>query len=668
MYPRERSEEGSVLIMALIFITVMGVVVGALVNLAGVDMRNSNGTRQQRQTVYAADGAVQTAINTYRQNPVCPLATQPPASNGTTVTVTCSATPTSPPGGAPTNVPPFALMALNTAGEGINGASSATTSVIGGVYSGWDIDFPPSSDLAVTGNAYAKNGCSTHTDGTFNVTATGTRDCAYSGVQNDPGSVSGSGYDPLPVPTTYQTVPTCSAGGAPVYFDPGAYADGQALTGLFNSCTGTSSVKRVFHFRPGAYYFEFTNATGTHEWLINDANTVVVGGTLPTGTDATNIATRTVGSRCNDQSTAGVQFVFGGDSHLKVTAGEFELCAPHDPSPTPTVQEIAIYGLPASRYPGPSAPPPPTNLAPPATSGVPTGTFTNPAYGQVQDGQWATATVTSSASPHIDFSGFGTGGINSIPDGSTINSATLELKHRESVTNPTKNNLALTATITSAGVPTLTCDAASGGSGCHLLNKDSVGATPDQIPLGSGFLTKSALQGLSVVYATAMTGNNPPASFDVGFDGVKLRVTYTPPPASPPSPAYHAESGCVTNPGYVPNSASTCPVLKTQNTSTDFSVHGTVYTPAAVVDAQITNTSHQVFGRGLIARAVWVNVTAACAGCVSPFQLPTAPSTPSNSNVVFEAAVGTNRRLRALVSFPPGGGTPTISSWSVVNE
>jgi len=214
----ERREEGSVLIIALIFLTTMSLVIGALVQLASVDLRNTVGTRDHRNTVYAADAAVQSAINTYRQNHVCPLATQAPAVNGKTVTVSCSATASTLPGGPRNNQPPLAVMALTTnpAEVAINGASSASTKVTGGVYGGTNIYFPPSSTLDVTGPAYAKAGCSTKSDGTtLNVTATaaGGPDCSYSGTYTDPA------YDPLPLPTTTRTPPTCSAGGAPVFFD-----------------------------------------------------------------------------------------------------------------------------------------------------------------------------------------------------------------------------------------------------------------------------------------------------------------------------------------------------------------------------------------------------------------------------------------------------------------
>ena len=63
----------------------------------------------------------------------------------------------------------------------------------------------------------------------------------------------------------------CPAGNV-VTFNPGTYTDADALTNLMN---GTTCPGRVFWFKPGAYYFNFTNtASGSNRVRTNGPSTM----------------------------------------------------------------------------------------------------------------------------------------------------------------------------------------------------------------------------------------------------------------------------------------------------------------------------------------------------------------------------------------------------------
>jgi hypothetical protein len=99
---RARGERGASLILALGFLALCGVLIPAIVNLAGTNLSDTSRLQQQRGGVYAADGAVDAAIQYLRQNDSCgtpfgscplPFATAPDrlfmaALNGTTANVT----------------------------------------------------------------------------------------------------------------------------------------------------------------------------------------------------------------------------------------------------------------------------------------------------------------------------------------------------------------------------------------------------------------------------------------------------------------------------------------------------------------------------------------------------------------------------------------------------
>lgn len=69
MRRRARQEDGAVLLIALGFITFIGVVAVALGNYAFTNLRATIALRPVRAAEFAADGAVEGAINKLRQDP-----------------------------------------------------------------------------------------------------------------------------------------------------------------------------------------------------------------------------------------------------------------------------------------------------------------------------------------------------------------------------------------------------------------------------------------------------------------------------------------------------------------------------------------------------------------------------------------------------------------------
>jgi len=57
-----RDEQGQALVLALAFLAFFGLVIGAMLSLAGASVLSTERLREQRSTVYAADGATDAAI------------------------------------------------------------------------------------------------------------------------------------------------------------------------------------------------------------------------------------------------------------------------------------------------------------------------------------------------------------------------------------------------------------------------------------------------------------------------------------------------------------------------------------------------------------------------------------------------------------------------------
>src|SRR6476646_2570460 len=93
-----RDQRGQALILALAFLMFFGLVIGVLLSLASSSILSTRQLRQQRSTVYAADGATDAAIHVALKNigvwaygdPRC--VTSNPTTVGSTIMLTTTAT------------------------------------------------------------------------------------------------------------------------------------------------------------------------------------------------------------------------------------------------------------------------------------------------------------------------------------------------------------------------------------------------------------------------------------------------------------------------------------------------------------------------------------------------------------------------------------------------
>lgn len=667
-----RDEEGSALVLALVFLTVLGVFIGAVLSFGSTSLRTTIAVREQRDFVYAADGAVDGAINAIRSDAslgkkggLCPDFVAPfyeaDPSRTKTVTVACSGLSGS---GASTggssstvNMPAQAVLALAASGEdGLLQDSNNELRIRGSVVSGTTVHVPVdgASLTVVNGTVTATDGCT----GNGTVTPACT---APTGPVIDPGY--GKRSDAPATPGPYRNLEdqeaACTVANSTVTFHPGLYTDAVSLSAL-TSATG-SCPNSLFWFEPGVYYFDFVNA-GSHEWTVSGNGTMVVAGEPNGWVAATPKPSVSFPGACktaDDGGTDGVQFIFGGDSRVYVNDAQFELCA----KPTASEQQIAIYGMPSGATPAAATATrvPTTN---PANSSP---GFTAPSNAYAIDEtptrlttDFGATNPSANVTGSVTLAGFGLG---SIPPGSRITGVQARVAHEE-----TGDVNALELTVTSSTGST----SISSSPGACNASKLCMGSYRTQnFDVSSVFPTTDALASASLAYDTTIKKNQTGSE---KLDGVALVVTYVP-------PAYRALSGCLVAVPYsapggsgsapCPNATSPAALLTTRGAPTDLSLVGSVYAPTAAIDIQLTNPSSQVIRRGIIARTIRVQVTGSSIFTGNAIELPAGSSTPpADRQVLFTAQIDAVTRLRAVVRFTDAGGaTPgqsvKVEEWSV---
>jgi hypothetical protein len=363
---RRGDDSGASLILALIFITVGAVVLAVILSFADASMRTTLRLREQSADAASADGAAQLAINALRQGTYSMAGGscfgtgvgasntlqlnsfyQPVGAGASSATVTCEADTTNSavdPGVAisPANRPGSAILTLAPLGSSEDGltltvAGGRTLRVHGDVYSNSTINVV--QGVLETNTAVTARGACIGT-----ITSTPVKQCNI-GSGADPRSVDPN-YAPPSAPTTAQSVPACPGNNSKVTFTPGVYTD---VNGLNNLTKSSGCKDSIFYFPPGTYYF---NLSGSAEWLIDTGylvagtpTTPLVAGTAPTipGACQSPIPPDPIppGGWVKPGPNAGAQFVFGGDSHIRVKAAQMEICATYSTTAPP----IGVYGL-----------------------------------------------------------------------------------------------------------------------------------------------------------------------------------------------------------------------------------------------------------------------------------------------------------------------------------
>lgn len=331
-------ERGSALLLALIFIIIIAVGLGGLLYMGDASIRTTLAMRDQSSTTYAVDGAVNGAINSIRRasdangvllgtapayNPQgtnnCP--TTGMVIDGVSTTVTCVGTNSSGAFAADnqSNDPSYALLALeSTTGTALNGVlekSNYTLTIGGKVRANFNIDLKNAVFWNPVTGSVSTPSCLE--SASTNITATAGLNCHDNATVLDPGYVT-STYDPLLTTTVTPANPQCIAGSTNFY--PGWYTK----TSQLNAASGCSNTGPAI-FTTGVYFFNF--GPGSHLW--NPGFSQMIGGTPNASvTDCVS-------------GQPGVQWIFGGDSQLKLTTA-LNAC----PIVSRTHQQIVLYGLP----------------------------------------------------------------------------------------------------------------------------------------------------------------------------------------------------------------------------------------------------------------------------------------------------------------------------------
>lgn len=655
---RLRSEDGAILVFALIIVTTVALVVGTVLVRGDGSLRATVALREVAGSTYAADGAAQVAVNDLRTGHWGGTATEPadwafdnsddgtgcfgantdadgdpandavgtldlpnfyPASAAsgdgpTSARVECVAEDSTGAQGSPVpitnqNKPGNAILTLGTGGEtGLTSSASGGNSlrVHGGVWSNSDISVT-NGDIVSSTSIRAHTGCAPTSALHAPVVDCSSGTVADPGYASDP-SVSGTGVPPLRTPPT-----SCPA---VVTFEPGYYDDAAALNNLTNRNACRDS---VFWFRPGTYYFDFhngttdpmydsdTNSGGGSEWNVSVGD-LIAGD--PVGDSLTNPRFPADGNCRNpidDVSTQGVQFVFGGESRLRVDGGaNVEICGSYHSDRPP----IALYGLRTgtstrtslTEASGDDGDPLTTSGTPSVTPAGTDNTFTGATAAALRDAGNGSATWfrpsggATAVSRTITMSGFAPPA--TIPKGSVVKEARLLVRHKASQNNA---GTASTITLTPAG-----------GSALGTFNLDRPGTlTTQTVDLRTQQPTVfNALQ--RAVYGNGYTGakvdftgtiaRNLGAAATVELDAVRLELELYLPQFRAQTDAGLGAVNCLRLGGGCnligvgPSGGSYHGV---------FYVQGTTYTPTTRIQLNLSNLQQaEVFRFGVISRSL----------------------------------------------------------------
>jgi len=355
-----------------------------------------------------------------------------------------------------------------------------------------------------------------------------------------------------------------------------------------------------------------------------------------------------------DPSAAGVQFVFGGDSHVYLPNGAMELCAgPNEADPL-NGQQLAVYGVPAT-----------PRLLPTAASGG-----TNPDNARIiaEGAGLAFATMTAGQAVTLSYPGFAT------PSGYSVSKVEMRTSFDASA--------AATADLQTSGGATF------GGAGCSnsVANTSGVTSNPVQtkvIDVTSCMTTSNRLGSAFRVRWTAGASGAPK------LDGVEFIITLAP---TDPNTTLRPQNGCVTaSPNYWFGAgqgvSQDCAMLRVDSRFTTpiggifggvrqgrVSVKGSIYAPSAVVDIDDTDVWYPIASRGIVARHLRIRGFQYHPGFNDPAFNSFVDKTAATRQVVFLACEKDSGACtpddpslvgRAAVEFAADTGEPSIQAWSL---
>ena len=352
-----------------------------------------------------------------------------------------------------------------------------------------------------------------------------------------------------------------------------------------------------------------------------------------------------------DPAAAGVQFVFGGDSHVYLPNGGMELCAGPNAANPLHGQQIAVYGVPAT-----------PRLIPSSASG---GTNPNNAKIIAEAPTLQYATMSTGQAVTLSFPGY------SIPSGYSLTSVQMR------------------ASFDASSAATASIRAAGGSEYCNTTFTNSLSHTATNpvetktFDVPSACLTSSRLGSAFDVRWTAGSSGSPK------LDGVEFIVTLSP---TDPNTTLRPQNGCITaSPDYWfgmgQGSSPDCAMLRVDSRFETpiggifgglrqgrLSVKGTIYAPSGVVDIDDTDVWYPIASRGIVARHLRIRGFQYRSGFNEPIFNDYVDKTSATRQVVFlacekdsGACTPTDSSLvgRAAVEFEPATGKPSIQAWTL---
>lgn len=633
-----RGDDGAVLILAILVITVVALVTGAVLTRGDGSLRAAVALRDVARSAYAADGAGQVAINALRTGynvgdaeptpwyytnatgtgcfgydangtvkDTLTLNNLIPTNSGETqapmsAAVVCTPEEATGDQGSAVpinnaNKPGNAILTLGTsnAEHGFyfkaNG-SGAAFRVRGGVWSNSNI-LGDNGDLESTESIRAASGCSP-----ANAMVAPVVNCSASTL-GDPNYASDLDIAGTSIPAL-QTPPASCPNNGSVTLNPGYYDD----VNLLNALTNTNQ-DCFLHFTPGSYYFDFHNnaadslfdadiaSGGGNVWMIGSRKTLVAG----TLTGDTTVPGRCV-NPITDVNAQGVQFIFGGDSRMAVDANgqdtEVEICASYRSSRPP----IAIYGQKS----GVASSTVVDGASALTTSGTPTvtpagsvGTFTGATAANLQSADGVVATnanlavwARNNTGPNsvqtraVTMTGFAP--TTTLPKGTVLVGARLLVTH---MSTGSQSTLSLTPNLGTGPMnPTLPARTTLGTENLDLASLGGWGDFQEAVH-DEGF------SGATIAY-NANLGRNQTAR----LDAVRLELTYY-------LPQLRGQTTAAV-PGNTVATIGGSPVVQASGNATHLYIQGTTYTPLGSLDLALNNIAESVFRFGVIARSLKV--------------------------------------------------------------
>lgn len=615
-----RDDTGAILVIALLIVTLIALVVGALLTRGDGSLRASVQLRQVAGDTYAADAAAQIAINALRTGYNPAGGTEPadwvytnkqiPSGGGAregcfgwdsalapvpAITLSDFYPSSGAPGVGPTsayvkcvaenetgdagplvpinsqNKPGYAIVTLGGNADEVTGKAPGLL-VRGGIYANGNVTGRVN---VLSGGIRATGSC----NGAQVVASP--KNCGSGPPVADPNYTSELSSVP-----TWRKPPTACTDGVAI-FEPGYYDSASDLNTATNLCN-------TLWFKPGNYYFDFHNdscsnvcpsslyGTGGNVWTIN--NKSIVAGTPKSG--GVLAANPTIPGACvnpiDDVAAVGVQFNFGGSSRMYVDQkSDIEFCGTYHADRPP----IVFYGMKTGSTPVSASV---TGLT--ATSVVTPGGFTNATSSRIATadaGQpvdttkvatWNN-TTTGTQTTTLSVNGFTPGA--TIPAGSVVTGAILRVTHADASSSPSakvgiKVNGA-SSSITQVALATHTSNTTDGGVTGVPITGASLTDLQKQV-------REFGYTGATLDYVAGMRNAGT-----AHLDSIALDLTYY-------VPVLRGQDGtCVGN--------GTCWFIdmKQGNAMNQIYFQGTTYVPHADVRLLIGNFNNEIMRFGLIA-------------------------------------------------------------------